>query len=41
MASFLKKLAVVVGFAMALLVASNGEETSSFGESFRSSTQSL
>jgi hypothetical protein len=37
MAPFYKKLAVVVGFTLVLLVASNGEETSSFG----SSTQTL
>lgn len=30
--SFNKNLAVVVGFTLALLIASNGEETSSYGE---------
>ncbi|XP_066400199.1 uncharacterized protein [Miscanthus floridulus] len=33
MASFYKKLAVVIGFTVALLIASNGEETSSLGGS--------
>ncbi|PWZ39613.1 hypothetical protein Zm00014a_029460 [Zea mays] len=31
--SFNKNLAVVVGFTLALLIASNGEETSSYGGS--------
>jgi hypothetical protein len=41
MASFYKKLAVVVGFTLVLLVASNGEETSSFGEFWQENISQL